>query len=145
MRAPGPGRAGSPEKVSDSGHSPGQQIGLVLKLTDELLKRVKGILVTSEKGDAVIAIPAGVAVSEEVPLEPYTVKCGKDRTVEVNFIRAPLTDTTTNFSGWSVKVPALPNDIAREVLRVFYTSALEPAETATESMFSATVMFGYNA
>ena len=67
MRAPGPGRAGSPERVSDSGHSPGQQIGLVLKLADDLLKRVKGILVTFEKGDAVIAIPAGVAASEEVP------------------------------------------------------------------------------
>ena len=66
------------------------------------------------------------------------MKCGKDRSVEVNFIRAPLADTTTNFGGWSMKVPALPNDMARDVLRVFYTSALEPAETATESMFSAT-------
>ena len=138
MRAPGPGRAGSPERASDSGHSPGQQIGLVLKLEDDLLKRVKGILVTFEKGDAVIAIPAGLAVSEEVPLEPYTVKCGKDRAVEVNYIRAPLADTTTNFVGWSTKVPALANDIVRDVLRVFYTSALEPAETATESMFSVT-------
>ena len=52
-----------------------QTVGIVLRLDDGLLRRVRGQIVSFDEEYVVVGIPSGLARSEGWPLKDYEAKC----------------------------------------------------------------------
>eukprot|EP00972_Heterocapsa_arctica_P086066 12685271-Heterocapsa_arctica.AAC.1 len=94
--------------------SPCHVVGVVARLDDGLVRRVRGRLVAAERKHVVLAVPAGVFGSDEVPLEKCTLKNADGTDLFVNLVKVPQEDVTSEYEGWGKKVPHLDGIEMRE-------------------------------